>query len=209
MQYHTHATFQKEIARKLVEIASEFVDLKNAKTFADVGCGSGFIAEKLLEIGVLKEKITQFDHNPSKLLFASQFGKTQIWDFNKPYTSTQNFEIIFSSMALQWAFDFNKTLAIIQQMLADGGSFFFAMPVKDSLESVYKILGKRFMEFAKEETINARMVKKIEFRQNAYDALKSMHTLGLKVESGYKITKEMVRELKATETVWEIGVFLV
>jgi tRNA/tmRNA/rRNA uracil-C5-methylase (TrmA/RlmC/RlmD family) len=56
MQYHTNATFQKEIASKLVEIASEFVDLKNAKTFADVGCGSGFIAERLLESGVLKER---------------------------------------------------------------------------------------------------------------------------------------------------------
>lgn len=208
MQYHTNATFQKEIARKLVEIACEFVDLKNAKTFTDVGCGSGFIAEKLLEIGVLKEKITQLDHNPSKLSFASQFGKTQIWDFNKPYTGTEKFDVIFSSMALQWAKDFNQTLSHIDKMLAAGGVFFFAVPVNNSLESVYKTLGKRFMEFEKEEKINAKMVKKIEYRQNAYDALKSMHILGLKAGQ-QKITKEMVRELKATETVWEIGVFVV
>ncbi len=206
MQYHKNAILQKEIAIQLVEIACNILDINSRNTIADIGCGSGFVAEKLLEIGMMQDRITQFDKNCEKLNFASQFGKTQIWDFNTQFYGTQKFDIIFSSMALQWAFNFNKTLATIQNMLEVGGQFFFATPVNNSLVEVYQTLGTRFMVFPKEEAINAQIVKKIEFKENAYEALKSIHTLGLKVGQ-QKITKEMVRSLKSTETAWEIGIF--
>lgn len=207
MQYHKNAVLQLEIARHLVEISGNFTNFKE-KTIADIGCGSGFIAENLIETGITQDKILQLDQNPHKLSFANQFGKTEIWNFNQPFAGNEKFDIIFSSMALQWAFNFEKTVSYIHKMLAPKGKLFLAVPVNSSLAEIYQILGKNFMVFPKQEAINATLIETKIYKQNSFDALKSMHTLNLKVEKNYKITKEMVQELNNTTTNWQIGFFM-
>ena len=59
MNYTQNGVLQKIIATKLVELLPQ--KPCDASSILDIGCGTGFIAQKLIEKGFASEKILQVD----------------------------------------------------------------------------------------------------------------------------------------------------
>jgi malonyl-CoA O-methyltransferase len=127
MFYQTNAVLQKIIAQTLVNLVGRQINLCN-QNILDIGSGTGFIAQNLVQTGAKPSSIFQIDRNPEALNYAKQFGNVVNTDFNKPLSFEQKFDVIFSSMALQWAENLYKTLTHLQNFLIEGGNIFFAIP---------------------------------------------------------------------------------
>ena len=208
MPYQTNAVLQKIIAQKLINLASRHVNLHNTNIL-DVGCGTGFIAQNLVQIGVKPSSITQVDKNPISLQYAKQFGNVMEADFNKPLPFSQEFGVAFSSMALQWADDLKRTLTNIQSILTEGRSIFFAIPLKGSLQAVYNTLEIQPFSFPKMEDIAnlANVIHTQTYAENSYIALKNIHISNLVLQQNTYITKNKLILLKKATTIWNVGFF--
>lgn len=208
MLYHNHATLQRNIAATLIEISKEFIKIDGSKKIADIGSGSGFIAEHLLKIGAKRSNILQLDKNPEMLEFGQKFGRTQICDFDYELNIGERFDIAFSSMSLQWSRDINYTISNVKKILTDDAIFIFAVPIAGSLQELYRILGREFMIFQNDTAINAKLLHRATYTQNSYRVLNDIHYLNLKTSGGYKITKDTIKTLKKQDTCWNIGYFI-
>lgn len=208
MLYHNHAVLQKEIATNLVNIAGKFIQLYETKKIIDIGCGSGFLAEQLLILGVKRSNILQLDKNPQMIEFAQKFGRAKVWDFDTDTNTDEHFDIALSSMALQWSNDINRVINNVKNTLNNGGKFIFAIPILGSLKELYDIFGKEFMIFRHRNDINATLIHQTEHIQNSYQALRNIHKLGLKTKNTHQITKNTLNTLKKQDTRWNIGYFV-
>ena len=206
MPYQQNAILQKVIAQKLVSFASTELNL-HGKNIIDVGCGTGFIAQNLVQMGSKPHNITQVDINPDSLQHAKQFGRVEIADFNNPFLPSENFDVVFSSMALQWACNFPKTLEYLQSILSQQGSIFFAIPLHGSLQELYNILQILPFNFPRIEEINATLITEKQYVENSYIALKNIHLSELVISQSTKITKNQLISLKKTLTHWNVGFF--
>ena len=208
MPYQTNAVLQKIIAQKLVNLASTHVNLYN-KTILDVGSGTGFIAQNLVQTGVKPSNILQVDRNSAVLNYAKQFGNVIEANFNAPLPLSQKFGVVFSSMALQWAKDFQKTITHLQSLLIDGGSIFFAIPLSGSLKEVYNTLQVQPFVFPKMGDITeyAHIIHTQTYVENAYIALKNIHVSNLVLQQNTYITKNKLILLKKATTIWNVGFF--
>jgi ubiquinone/menaquinone biosynthesis C-methylase UbiE len=208
MLYQTNAVLQKIIAQKLVKFASTHTNL-HSKSILDVGSGTGFIAQNLVQIGVKPSSILQVDINPEALSHATQFGNVSKADFNQPLALNQQFSIILSSMALQWAEDLYKTLTYLQNFLIEGGSIFFAIPLQESLQEIYDILEITSFPFSTMEDIMeyAHIIHAQTYAENSYIALKNIHISNLVLQQNTYITKNKLILLKKATTTWNVGFF--
>jgi trans-aconitate methyltransferase len=208
MHYQTNAVLQKIIAQKLVSLAHKQVNLYG-KNILDVGCGTGFVSQNLVQTGVKPSSIFQIDRNPEALNYAKQFGNVVKTDFNKPLSFEQKFNVIFSSMALQWAESFQKTLTHLQSLLIDGGSIFFAIPLQGSLQEIYDILEITSFPFPKIEEIMeyAHIIHAQTYVENSYIVLKNIHISNLVLPQNTYIIKNKLILLKKATTTWNVGFF--
>lgn len=204
MNYQNNAILQKIIAQKLVNLSQSFIDLKNKKII-DIGCGTGFIAQILQKSDVL-----QLDCNQQSLQFAQKFGNTILADFNEAINISQKFDVALSSMALQWAVDFQKTFQNLIDITEKNGAVVFAVPLKSSIQELYNILEvPQFFQFSLEDVLektNATLIETKTYAENSFVCLKNMHYLNLKITNG-KISKKQLLLLKNTQTLWNIGFF--
>lgn len=203
MPYQTNAILQKIIAQKLVFLAKQKVNFVGKKIL-DVGCGTGFLAQHLVQGGALPSNILQIDFNEKSLNFARNYGKIVKADFNKPLPVYENFDVIISSMALQWAGNFKSAFLNLKEKLNNGSSIFVAIPLCGSLNEVYKILGKEFLQFP--QNIPMKLIEEKKYAENAFICLKNIHAVQMKVGGGVLLKKQLLL-LKNTQTVWKIGFF--
>ncbi len=207
LNYAQNAILQKIIATKLVG----FIQTSNTSSILDIGSGTGFIAQKLIEKGFSSEKILQIDSNNNSLLIAQQFSQTQYTDFNSRLNFNQKFDIITSSMSLQWAQDFNQTLANIRSLLAKNGTFIFAIPLNGSLHEIYNIIQIPHFSLPTLESLpkDIKLLERKRYRENAFITLKNIHLCGLKLDSNRNntLSKEVLLKCKNTFTYWDIGWF--
>jgi len=208
MLYQTNAVLQKIIAQKLVKLASTQVNLCS-KNILDIGCGTGFIAQHLVQNGVKPQSITQVDRNPTVIQHAKQFGNIVNTDFNNPLPLNQKFNVILSSMALQWAEDLHKTLKHLQDVLVEDGNIFFAIPLQGSLREIYNILEITSFPFSKMEDIieYAHIICAQTYVENSYIALKNIHISNLVLQQNTYMTKNKLILLKKVITTWNVGFF--
>lgn len=209
MSYQSNSTLQKLIAQKLVLLAHKHVDLANSDIL-DIGCGTGFIAQSLIG---MYGNILQADVNLEHLNFAQHFGDAIQMDFNKPISINKKFDVILSSMALQWAIDLKDVIFTLQNNALKEGSkknIFFAVPLEGSLQAVYDVLQIKSFNYPKLEDIqkHSDLLCIKYYHENAYIALKNIHISRLKVGKGEKINKNQLSLLKKTQTAWKIGFFV-
>lgn len=208
MQYQTNAVLQKIIAQKLISLAHNQYDC-HGKSILDVGSGTGFIAQNLIMHGVKPQNITQFDRNPNSLNIAKQFGNIQVADFNKPLHCKQKFDVIFSSMALQWAENLHTTINNIHNLLKQGGRLYLAVPLQGSLKEMYNTLQISPFAFPAQEDIHTKMstLHSQHYMENVYIALKNIHIADLTVGNGANIIKSKLLAMKHQSTYWNIGFY--
>jgi malonyl-CoA O-methyltransferase len=209
MNYTQNGVIQKIIATKLVELIPQ--KPCDVSSIMDIGCGTGFVTQKLIEKGFSSEKILQVDSNHASLKIAQQFAKTQVIDFNLPLKFEQKFDIISSSMSLQWAENLANTIKNIKSLLKKNGVFITSIPTDGSLSEIYNALGVHQFEFPKIDDISQHLtlIQSKKFQENAFIALKNLHNCNLKLaNNSTRINHRKIASLKTKFTQWNIGFFI-
>jgi 2-polyprenyl-3-methyl-5-hydroxy-6-metoxy-1,4-benzoquinol methylase len=209
MNYTQNGVIQKIIATKLVELIPQ--KPCDVLSILDIGCGTGFIAQRLIERGFSSEKILQVDANPESLKVAQQFAEVRTINFNSPLKFEQKFDIITSSMSLQWAENLSKTIENIKSLLNKNGIFIASIPMEGSLAEIYDALAISPFQFPKIDDISQHLtlLQNKKFQENAFISLKNLHNCNLKLTTqSTRINHRKIASLKTKFTQWNIGFFI-
>ncbi len=130
--YDQHAAFQRDVGHRLLDKIPQ--DL-SGKTVLDIGCGTGYFSLLLKQRGAT---VVCVDLSSEMLKKAQQrCGEQsmvyQIADAESLPFPNQSFDIVFSSLALQWCSDLSVPLAEIKRVLTPNGRGFFTTLLSGSL----------------------------------------------------------------------------
>ena len=133
--YDQHAQLQRDIGNKLFSQ----LENKRVKKTLDLGCGTGYFSEKLLQKNKTKDLIC-FDLSQGMLDYLKTqraFNSTCIQgDMDYLPFAANKFNTIFSNLALQWSSDLHNSLNQLQQLLTTGGELHFSTLLAGSLKEL-------------------------------------------------------------------------
>ncbi|WP_261833435.1 malonyl-ACP O-methyltransferase BioC [Vibrio ishigakensis] len=131
MNYDRHAEFQRDVVERLLDYLPD--DLSGIKAL-DVGSGTGYFAEKLLQRGA---EVTCLDISSAMLSQAEQrLGASAQYclaDAESIPFDDNDFDLVVSSLAVQWCDDLTKPLIEMQRVCAFGGRVLFSTLAEGSL----------------------------------------------------------------------------
>src|SRR5579883_1513070 len=158
-EYHQHSSAQKDAASELLNM----IQLKGNEKILDIGCGDGKITAAIAE-RVPLGSVVGLDLSPEMISFASKrYSKDQYPNLSFVEQDAQylefpdQFDLIFSSFALQWVLDHEAFLKRVSNILKPSGRFIATIPlgISSALEfSIAQVLAKPewspyFVNFAK------------------------------------------------------------
>ena len=187
--YNDNALLQKTIAKKLVDLSFNY--LSSAKTILDLGAGTGFIAENIFPFLNNNAKFFQLDiaYEMLKLSLSTQKNIFNInGDIENLPFKNQNFDLVISSMTLQWINNLENIFPQIIQLLKKDGVLAFALPVEDSLNELKQSckavnINLSINDFPKIDLIKKKFIlvkteKIILYYNDLYQLLKSIKSIG-------------------------------
>lgn len=124
--YNKQATVQKTIAFTLADM----IDIKQANTVTELGCGTGMLTE------LVKKKILYKQYYANDLFESPHVnlcGDMEKIDIPKS-------DLIVSASAFQWVQDLNKLFKKIYKRLKEGGEFTFSMFIEGNLYETNQII---------------------------------------------------------------------
>ena len=123
---------QKNIIQK--QIIKKYSNILNHKNILDLGCGNGSLFEFVIPkhyIGIdFSEEMLKL--HPHKNIYNLDFNTKECWEFIKK----QNFDILVSFSALQWANDLNFIFKNIKTL---NKSFILAIFTSNTFKTIHKI----------------------------------------------------------------------
>ncbi len=130
--YDKHAQFQREVGTQLLQ---QLPDSLTGMKVLDIGCGTGFFSEILADKGAI---VTAADLSPEMLLQAQQRCGTKVRrycqaDAEKLPFDEQEFDMVFSNLALQWCEDLADPLRELQRVTKLCGKVVFSTLAAGSL----------------------------------------------------------------------------
>ena len=129
-QYDKSASLQERVAQHLVEgVAPDF----SPQTILDLGCGTGFVTQAVHRVWP-KAELTALDASPA-MLAEVQRKIPHIQTMHADVTQASfepSFDLIFSSMMLQWLSDPHAALLRWRGWLKPKGGMHIAVPVEGS-----------------------------------------------------------------------------
>ncbi|MGH2611413.1 MAG: class I SAM-dependent methyltransferase [Rhabdochlamydiaceae bacterium] len=144
-EYHSHSFVQDEAATKIMH----YFQLEGHEQVLDVGCGDGKITARIASY-VLTGSVTGIDISPEMINFACKtfpkehFPNLTFLKQDAQYLNYNNeFDIIFSSFALQWVPDLSSFFKCIYKSLKSSGYIAVTIPLNISLpleESIKEII---------------------------------------------------------------------
>lgn len=136
-RYDSVAHVQRQVGQAMLAVLAAQPATFNAAL--DIGCGTGALT---MALAPFAQHITALDLAPGMLNVARRNdGDGVIQDFvcgdaeNLPFEAEQ-FDLVFSSFALQWCDDLGKVLQDVYTLLRPGGRFVFSMPVENTLREL-------------------------------------------------------------------------
>jgi malonyl-CoA O-methyltransferase len=206
--YEDFAFLQKEMANKLVDLCANF--LPSAQKIIDLGSGSSFVAKQVLTINKNAE-ILEVDISKNMLeLWLERPKNVKILNCdieNLALPKSEKFDVVFSSYALHWLNNFEKSFKSFCEILAPNGYLAICLPVFGSLQEL-KNLDLFFLNnFPKIELIEKilRENKLIKICQNceinqeefvsAIAALKHLKNFGGNYNSKKKLNKNDLKKI--------------
>ncbi len=161
--YDKHAQFQREVGTELLQRLPD--DLRGMKIL-DIGCGTGFFSEILADKGAF---VTAADLSPDMLLQAKQRcgSKVQYYcqaDAEKLPFEKQQFDMVFSNLALQWCEDLADPLRELQRVTKPSGKIIFSTLAEGSLFELKQTWAKidsyqHVNQFLSEKQINIALAQ--------------------------------------------------
>ncbi|MFA0569841.1 malonyl-ACP O-methyltransferase BioC [Vibrio gallaecicus] len=189
--YDKHAEFQRDVGHRLLDKLPN--DLSGLKVL-DLGCGTGYFSYQLLSRGadVVCVDLSQEMLNQSKLRCGDQISSYQQADAEQLPFENQSFDIVFSSLALQWCDDLSVPLREIKRVTKRGGSVLFSTLLDGSLFELQKSWNKIDTHQHVNNFISENQVK-IALAQSSCEA----HQLDLpSITVWYDTALELMRDLK-------------
>ena len=133
--YDKNSDIQQTIAKHLLKL----ICFKNESiTLLDIGCGTGYIAKEIKKIDN-KIAIYQIDKSQNMCKFATKHAKTNccsIEDLDKSTFKIDRFDIIISSMTIQWCDDITFVFKKVKDLLSTNGRVAIAIPLDTSFQSI-------------------------------------------------------------------------
>jgi len=135
-RYEEFAFLQKEVASRLME-RLELMNVTPSHVL-DAGCGTG-LCTRLLAKRFNKSKIIGVDISAGMIEQANKnkgfFDKTQyqLADMQQLPFSANQFDLVFSNLALYWIKDLHKVFAEFNRVLKPGGLLIFSTLATDTL----------------------------------------------------------------------------
>jgi malonyl-CoA O-methyltransferase len=187
--YEEIATIQKAAAKKLVALASPFL---NQSQILDLGSGTGFVAKELLqknnqlkivETDLSREMLSLWKNRPENVIAIE-------CDIENLPFAKNSFDIITSSFVLHWLNDFEKSFEQFSNILKPNGILAFCLPTSETLKELRTAGIFHFNNFPEISYIEAILEKnnltKINFDceiikqefDSGYNALKFIKKLG-------------------------------
>ena len=143
--YHNESNLQREVAERL---AAWMLPMEEIDSILEIGCGTGFLTELLLErfagavihaldiagpmVDLARERIGENGRMRWHVADARQF-QTEV-----------NFPLIISSSALHWMTPIPETVRRLAGMLAPGGQLVSALMVKGTCEELHSARASLF-----------------------------------------------------------------
>ena len=208
LNYDSSAYVQKEIAFDLAKAAE--VQISASKLILDLGCGTGFVSKAIKSINSCAV-IEGVDISPFQLLQAKPFYN-KLWQGDiTTFEASKKYDIILSSMCLQWIKDKND-------VIAKYSPFFFTLPTPNSLHEIkecFKQINKPspILEFEMPSCLQP--FKKKIYKQKFNTLLKALkyfnHIGAVKnKENQIKISHNEIKDMEKYFTkivTWEIAFF--
>jgi len=133
--YDEAALIQREVAKKLCDLATPFI--KNEARILDLGAGTGFVAKNIFDL-VGEKKIQLFESDISFEMF-KQNSKNSFKiqsDFENLPFKNNSFDLLISSFSLQWLENLEQSFAQFFSLLKPSGTFAFCVPTQESLNEL-------------------------------------------------------------------------
>lgn len=201
--YDQNATLQKIVAKNLYNLSKP--EIASATTILDLGCGTGFVAEAILN-DFPDKNIFGLDI-AYLLLKSNPFATNKInADIENLPFKNNNFDLGISSLSLQWMNDLEKTIRQSLETLKNNRNFYFSIIVDGSLNELkvasekcdIKLSINNFITISNLEKILLRLNLKYQIKieeiilkySDIYDLLKSIKSIG----AGYSANKNQLKK---------------
>lgn len=139
-RYDQSAKLQQEVANSLIDLASKVQT--NAISVLDMGCGTGQVTEAMCrlypegEIFALDFSTNMLEQTRLRLDQSNKRANLVCADAEQLPFSANNFDLITSSLMLQWSNDLSTTLKACRNSLNEGGRMVFSTFVEGTLLEV-------------------------------------------------------------------------
>ncbi|MCJ2375408.1 malonyl-ACP O-methyltransferase BioC [Vibrio sp. ZSDZ34] len=133
--YDKHAAFQRDVADRLLSLLPE--NLLGAQIL-DLGCGTGYCTEQLIQRGAvvtcadLSEKMLE----QAKVRCGRSAKDYVIADAERLPFDAESFDLVVSSLALQWCEDLAVPLNEMKRVTKKGGKLLFSTLLDGSLHEL-------------------------------------------------------------------------
>ncbi|MDB1124369.1 malonyl-ACP O-methyltransferase BioC [Vibrio algarum] len=189
--YDQHAQFQRDVGLELIgQLPSDLSGMK----VLDIGCGTGFCSELLAQKGA---EIVAADLSSQMLQQAEKRCKEKVSLYCQADAEALPFErgefdIVFSSLALQWCDDLADPLRELQRVTKKGGLIKFSTLMSGSLIE----LKRSWAEIDSHQHVNNFLSDKQIKIALAQAGSQNHHLELLKVQLWYTSAFELMRDLK-------------
>ncbi|MGJ7093050.1 malonyl-ACP O-methyltransferase BioC [Vibrio hannami] len=190
-RYDDHAEFQRQVGHELIEMLPE--SLKGLKVL-DIGCGTGYFSALLAEKGA---SVTAADLSVEMLAQAeircgSRVESYQQADAEGLPFDDDSFDIVFSSLALQWCDDLSIPLKELQRVTKPRGKIYFSTLLDGSLYELKQSWAKIDTYQHVNDFLNEKNIKVALAQSEA-----SVHHLDLRtIKVWYSSALQLMRDLK-------------
>lgn len=139
--YDKHAEFQRDVGHRLLDKLPN--DLSGLKAL-DLGCGTGYFSEQMVKRGA---EVVCADLSIGMLKKAKQRCGTSVSLYQQADAEQLPFQdgcfdVVFSSLALQWCDDLSLPLREMKRVTCDGGRVIFSTLLEESLFELKKSWSK-------------------------------------------------------------------
>jgi malonyl-CoA O-methyltransferase len=133
--YDEAALIQREVAKKLCDLAAPFI--KNEARILDLGAGTGFVAKNIFDL-VSEKKIQLFESDISfEMLKQNSESSFKVQsDFENLPFKNNSFDLLISSFSLQWLENLEETFSHFFSLLKPSGALAFCLPTPESLNEL-------------------------------------------------------------------------